>query len=50
MSTDELPEKLSRERRRRARTPLDDVAARKRKAKSRGAEKMARASRKKQRR
>jgi hypothetical protein len=50
MSTDELPEKFPRERRRRERTKLDGVAARKRKLKSRESAKVARATRKKQRR
>jgi hypothetical protein len=51
MSTDEKwPEKLSPERRRRAFTRLDDVAAKKRKMKWRAATKVAKATRKKQRR
>lgn len=50
MSTDELPYKLSRERRGRRRTPLDAVADRKRKVESREKAKAARAARKKQRR
>jgi hypothetical protein len=46
MSSDQLPEKLGKERRKREHTLLDDVARRNRQAKARKAAKRARAARK----
>lgn len=49
MSSDQLPEKLPRERRKREHTLLDDVARRKRQGNARKAARRARAARKGQR-